>query len=286
MITKTIIMFSLVALSLHLRAQTDVVLARANYIFIQDTLHSTRSKPEDMILFLGKNATLFTSFNKLRHELAQDQKRAAQALQQAGNGNAPKLIKIDNTESEWMSKTDFIFFRKENKMIIKENFLYQAYLIEETIPNIHWKITKDTSNIEGISCKKAVANFEGRNWIAWFAPDLPFQNGPWKLNGLPGLIISAWDEKKEIEFQFAGFEKANPGEFVRLNDVRKRPSYQSGDISTVDVIMGTDVASAYFDNIIVVPKFRAVKTTKIELEKLKQAYQKDPKGFTRAPYGN
>jgi GLPGLI family protein len=191
----------------HLKAQTDVVLARANYIFIQDTLHNKNAKPEDMILFLGKNASLFTSFNKLRHELAQDQKRATRAMQQAGS-SAPKLIKIDNSESEWMSKTDFILFRKENKLILKENFMYQAYLIEEGIPNIPWKINKDTTNISGISCMKAVANFEGRNWIAWFAPDLPFQNGPWKLNGLPGLIISAYDEKKEIEYQFAGFEKA------------------------------------------------------------------------------
>ena len=65
-------------------------------------------------------------------------------------------------------------------------------------------MTKDTASFSGISCQKAAANFENKNWIAWFTPSLPFSSGLNKLNGLPGLIIETYDEDKEITYRFGG----------------------------------------------------------------------------------
>lgn len=60
-----------------------------------------------------------------------------------------------------------------------------------------------------MNCRKATGYFRGRNYIAWFCSDIPIPYGPWKLGGLPGLIIKAYDSKGEISFECLGYEKKN-----------------------------------------------------------------------------
>jgi len=269
-------------------AQTpEKILARVRYTYIskQDTLtKKSTTRSENMLLFISKDASLFTSYDKINHEIADEQKILARNI--AGGGmNRPRVTQIDNSVKEWMTTTNYSFFHKAKKVIVKHEFLGTGYLIEEPIPNINWKITKDTTTLSGIACQKATGNYDGKNWVAWFSPSLPFQGGPWKLHGLPGLILEAYTDDRNTQFQFAGFEKANDGDFVRLNDTRKRPNYEPGDISNIDVSMGLDVANAYFENKIMLSNYRTVKTTAKELENLKAAYKKDPKGFAKAMYG-
>lgn len=49
-------------------------------------------------------------------------------------------------------------------------------------------------------CHKATSRFHGRTWIAFYATDIPIPEGPWILCGLPGLILSARDSKKDYMF--------------------------------------------------------------------------------------
>lgn len=237
-----------------------------------------------MLLFLSKDASFYTSYDRINHEIADEQKSLARNI--AGGGmNRPRVTQIDNSAKEWMIAINYSFFHKAKKVIVKHDFLGTGYLIEEAIPNINWKISRDTTTLSGVACQKATANYDGKNWVAWFSPSFPFQSGPWKLHGLPGLILEAYTDDKNTQFQFAGFEKANDGDFVRLNDTRKRPNYEPGDISDIDVSMGLDVANAYFENKIMLSNYRTVKTTTKELENLKAAYHKDPKGFMKTMYG-
>ena len=69
-----------------------------------------------------------------------------------------------------------------------------------------WKISDETKIIDKFQVVKATCNFRGRNWEAWFAPDLPFSFGPWKLRGLPGLIIQAYDETKRYNYNLVKIE--------------------------------------------------------------------------------
>src|SRR5690606_30147036 len=104
---------------------------------------------------------------------------------------------------------------------------------------IDWKLSKDTASFSGIKCKKATARFKGRNWIAWYAPELPFQSGPWKLNGLPGLIIEAYDDKNEVKFQFAGIEnitEANTQENNETNQPTPGTTIRIGGLNTSDYL--------------------------------------------------
>lgn len=90
------------------------------------------------------------------------------------------------------------------KIKTKQYVLYsiQSYDVYKLIdePKINWKIEKETKVSSSIQAQKATARFSGRNWIAWFAKDFPFQEGPYKFHGLPGMIIEIYDDKENYHF--------------------------------------------------------------------------------------
>jgi len=65
---------------------------------------------------------------------------------------------------------------------------------------------EDTLTVAGYLCQKATCRFRGRNYTAWFAMDIPIQNGPWKFGGLPGLILKAYDSDKLYVFECVKIE--------------------------------------------------------------------------------
>ncbi|MDF2552560.1 MAG: hypothetical protein K0R77_1835 [Chryseobacterium sp.] len=65
----------------------------------------------------------------------------------------------------------------------------------------NWKLINEIKVINTIKCKKAEVTFKGRNWIAWYSPEIPFPYGPMKFSGLPGLIIKITDDKGEFDFE-------------------------------------------------------------------------------------
>ena len=80
---------------------------------------------------------------------------------------------------------------------------------EEEWEKPQWVILDSIKTIIGFDCIKAETNYRGRKWIAWFAPDIAIQEGPWKLCGLPGLILEASDSKKHYKFIATGIAYTN-----------------------------------------------------------------------------
>ena len=66
------------------------------------------------------------------------------------------------------------------------------YLITEDITIPEWTMYEDsTITVLGMECKKATTNFRGRYWEVWYTEEIPISQGPWKLCGLPGMILKA-----------------------------------------------------------------------------------------------
>ena len=257
----------LLLVTLYSLAQNqDNVLARVSYTYINqnDTLKNGKPFSENMMLFAGKNASLYVSYDKIRHAINIDQKVRAMMTLKNGSGS----ITIDSKPLDQAIQGSQFVFANEKKYFYKETVQMQDFSIEEPLPSLNWKIINDSLTIYGIQCKKATVNFEGKNWIAWFAPNLPFSSGPYKFNSLPGLIIEVYNEDKSIQYQFAGLENAKDNTYKRLVDVTKKSTSQPGDVNPLDLMMGTDIADAYYSNIIKLP-YNSVKTTKGKLEKFK-----------------
>ncbi|MGP1553989.1 MAG: GLPGLI family protein, partial [Prevotella intermedia] len=81
-----------------------------------------------------------------------------------------------------------------------------------------WDIIADsTKQILNYDCQMARCKFKGRIWTAWFAADIPLDNGPWKLCGLPGLILRAYDSKQQYIFDCVGMKQAKEDENITYN---------------------------------------------------------------------
>lgn len=68
-----------------------------------------------------------------------------------------------------------------------------------------WQITDSLKVINGYESCQAICNYHGRQWIVWFSPKIPVNDGPWVLCGLPGLIIKAYDKDKLFSFTLIRF---------------------------------------------------------------------------------
>lgn len=84
------------------------------------------------------------------------------------------------------------------------------YYVEDTMHDFGWTITAETKKIGVYDCMKAISNdFRGRVYEAWFTYLIPNSTGPWKLGGLPGLILEASDQKGEVNFMFTSLQIPN-----------------------------------------------------------------------------
>lgn len=80
---------------------------------------------------------------------------------------------------------------------------------EESFNELVWEVGDSTKTILGYECIKATADYHGRIWTAWFTPEIPLQDGPWKLRGLPGLILEASEPDGQHHFIATGLEKSD-----------------------------------------------------------------------------
>ncbi len=68
----------------------------------------------------------------------------------------------------------------------------KPFLVKDSMSIFNWKIENEFKEIIGYKCQKATVNYRGRNYIAFFTTEIPFQNGPWKFCNLPGLILEVY----------------------------------------------------------------------------------------------
>lgn len=102
------------------------------------------------------------------------------------------------------------------------------FCYHEAIPTFSWQLVEGDTLIIDYPCHKAICQFRGRTWTAWYTLDLSFDNGPWKLGGLPGLILAASESENEFSFIATGIEQLRqiatisfqPKRYERLSPVQ------------------------------------------------------------------
>jgi GLPGLI family protein len=137
------------------------------------------------ILLIGANYTLW--IEKMR--LAIDSIRFY-------NGNWMAMA----TNNPSSSKMKIVINRKTQVAHYFDRPLMQQLYYQESL-NLGWEIEPVKKVINGINCQKATTNYGGREYIAWFSDKIPISSGPYKFNGLPGLILSIEDSESKFKFE-------------------------------------------------------------------------------------
>ncbi|HUH18285.1 GLPGLI family protein [Albibacterium sp.] len=184
----------------NLKAQeSEIALAKTHYNFvhINDTTQLEKNHHDEMVLYLGQYSSFYTSYANKRME----ESLRKQVESPSFDGN----LTIKGSGSG--THESYYIAPAKNLIIQVYSLNGENYLVNEEFPALNWKIEQETKIIGGYTCQKAETHFKGRDYIAWFTTDIPFQAGPWKLQGLPGLILEAADSKNEVRFEYAGFDK-------------------------------------------------------------------------------
>lgn len=99
----------------------------------------------------------------------------------------------------------------KNVSIVHQRYDLSNWQLNEEIAKPQWEIKDSTITILGYDCIMATSDYRGRRWIAFFSPEIPISEGPWKLIGLPGLILKAHDSKNEYSYVATEINTSNPG---------------------------------------------------------------------------
>lgn len=92
------------------------------------------------------------------------------------------------------------------KLTHTEKICQDWFRYEEEMPVFDWELTDSVINVLGYECQGAKCNFRGREWTVFYAEEIPVMDGPWKLQGLPGLIMKASDQKGHYTFECIGIK--------------------------------------------------------------------------------
>jgi GLPGLI family protein len=82
-----------------------------------------------------------------------------------------------------------------NGIVVNRQLCYRDTL------QFKWTITGLEDTLLGIKVLEATTVFNNRFFSAWFAPELPIQDGPYKFFGLPGLILKVSDSNDYFKFE-------------------------------------------------------------------------------------
>jgi GLPGLI family protein len=150
---------------------------------------------EPFSLQIGDNRAFFASAISLKGD-------SVMATSGTRTNNPDGSITLGWKKGVVIPKTNFSFTIIQSNENIQYFLSVAMSLLTYKGPVIKdWQLVDETKVINTITCKKAKVIFKGRNWIAWYSPEIPLPYGPYKFSGLPGLIIKITDDKGDYDFE-------------------------------------------------------------------------------------
>lgn len=160
----------------------------------EDSTDENSIKSEVGVLYLGDGHSQYSSLGQAIKD----------SLENMPN---PETVRMD----QYNQMTDFkytIFKDYENsELVLAEKVFQYSFKYKQGLNQIDWEIQSETKEIIGFKVQKATGAFVGRNYEAWFAPELPFSDGPYKFSGLPGLILEISDLQNQYHFSLTSFQE-------------------------------------------------------------------------------
>ena len=119
---------------------------------------------------------------------------------------------------------DVLINHSDSLTTVTNRLPYTSQVIEysESTDIPKWTyMPEDVDTIMGYHCHVAICNYEGRDWKVYYTNDIPIPYGPWKLNGVKGLVLKAVDTENNFIFEAVGLTQ-RPQSIIRYDWSRKK----------------------------------------------------------------
>jgi len=176
--------------------------------FQEDSMYQNFKRQEDMLLFIGPTVSRFVSYN---YFIGDSMARTATSQED-----------FQRIASDRVNPLPLVRFRYEifkNYPKGKQTFIDSVlgggmFKFEEDLALFKWELLNETTIISGYKAQKATTEFGGRKWVVWFSTEIPFNDGPYKFNGLPGLIVKVYDTHQHYVFELKSIHKPGHKLFI------------------------------------------------------------------------
>lgn len=101
------------------------------------------------------------------------------------------------------------YSKKRDSIFTRTIGFEEVKILQEKRIHISWKLHSETKTIGEFECNKASCTFRGRDYEVWYTPEIPVFYGPWKLHGLPGLVMEVKDKEGMLQAYFKKFSQTN-----------------------------------------------------------------------------
>lgn len=162
---------------------------------------SAKLEKEMMVLDIDQNKSLYQSYEKIQIDSI-----TGIMIKEASKTGFPDFKRIGNRRTRFTHQISKRYPIRE--VVYKDRISMDHYSFREN-PKLDWKISDEKQKIGTYNAQKATADFGGRKWIAWFTTEIPFQDGPYKFYGLPGLIVKVGDEAGNYSWELKGNKKTD-----------------------------------------------------------------------------
>ncbi|MCL6218668.1 GLPGLI family protein [Zunongwangia pacifica] len=162
---------------------------------------SAEKRSEYMILYLGDDISQFSSRAYV----------LANPIVRRGNNGSTSRAAV----TKFFTKT--IKDQGASKMYNSVFVPMTDFFYVQELRLFDWEIHSETKIIKDYKVQKATTSFAGRDYMAWFTTEIPVSDGPYKFNGLPGLILEIADTGNDYVFSFIGLEKITPALTYKIN---------------------------------------------------------------------
>ena len=185
-----------------------------------------------LCLLVGRHCTRSFPYRKFRkeREWAEGKKQSAADFLQMNKREYMEGYDFFSDELPLLRAESFCFMPQvwtnypEGQVTVRDAIPPSIYETQEQRKNIKWTLNDSTMTVAGYLCKTAVCQLHGRKWTVRYAEDIPTTAGPWKLCGLPGLIVEAVSDDGIHRFTLTELQHATAPIFYETNAITVKTS--------------------------------------------------------------